>query len=294
MTRLVFILLATAAFAPCGCALFSPAYDSLLQKPGASPLQFDEIAEFEGRSPVQVKHVVRFDSAIMSAASSDRRLRTLIWEELDESGPMSPQDRRRLNESGLRIGVAGTTLPWALQNLMKDQNHSQQGASTFSIGSNVTLLEGNHAMIELPQMNDSLMLPRDRLAGLKAGGELKDARCIFDMQVLEHGDGWVVVRFLPQILHGTRTHRYTVTDTGAQLPVRQNIQPLYEQQFELKLHLNETIVIGHLETEEWSIGRMMFQTEELSSRSERLIALRLTNMEAVQGQSAMTVDVRTQ
>ena len=76
------------------------------------------------------------------------------------------------------------------------------------------------------------------------------------------------------------------------MPTRQNETALYEQQFELKVHENETVVIGHLKSDDWTLGRLQFQSESLTSTSERLIAFRLNRITQVVGQKSLQVSYR--
>ena len=278
----------------CGCALFSPGTERLLSRPFTDGLNENEVAEFENPA-APVKRVVRLQTAIVSAPENDRRLRSLVWEQLDESGLMAPEDRRRLNESGLRIGVAGASLPWALESLLKgERNASPSGRKSeinnFSGGSPIAIAEGSRSIIDLPRAGKSIVIPAKRIAGLYEGRELPNARCVIEVSATEYGEEWVVLKFQPQLHHGSFSQRYTVTDSGEQLPVRQRIQPFYDQQFELKLHRDETVVIGYQPMEDWSIGRMMFQSEELSGRSERLIALRLSGVDSIVGQKSVVLE----
>jgi len=281
-----------------GCAMFGTNKDLLTTETDA--LKPSLVATVEDNAPV--RRVVRLETSIVSALSTDRRIRQLAWEELDESGLMSPEDRRRLNESGLRIGVAGGNLPWALSSLLRGErvqqsdNDSSTGrfsdGQSSSRGSHLAIPEGSSSLVELPNQDQMLIVPAGRISGLYEGAELKNARCMLEITATRHGDGWVVVRFLPQIHYGTMTTRYSVSGLGEQMPTRQRIQPLYEQQFELKLHTNETVVIGHQAQHDWTVGRMMFQSDSLSAGSERLMVLRLEQIEEVKGQKSMTVDYR--
>lgn len=286
-----------------GCALFAPKGSTLLTSADSrlSPLQ---INEFENRTPV--KKIVRLDTSIVSAQSTDHRLRSLVWEELDECGPMAPGDRQRLNTSGIRVGVSGSTLPWVLGSLLRgervrdsrssmgDQQAAMTTNDTSSFGSSVAIAEGCSSIIELPPFESALHIPPGQISGVRNGAELSDARGAFLVEIVEFGEGWILIRVLPQILHGSRTIRYSVSQSGEQLPVRQKVEPLYDQQFELKLHVGETVVVGHLHQQDWTVGRMLFQMESLSSSTERLIALRLTNIEEVAGQKSVTVNYRKQ
>ncbi|MCA9051348.1 MAG: hypothetical protein KDA89_21570 [Planctomycetaceae bacterium] len=294
-------LLLLALLTTTGCALLVRDGDRLL-KSGDSSLTPEQLRDF--REEVPVKRLVRLNTSMVSALASDRRLRQLAWDELDESGLMSPEDRRRLNQAGIRIGVSGTSLPWVLSSLLRgdhtidrDSDEYRPGSAalsgqTVAVGADVAIPEGNSSLIELPALDERLIVPPGHVPGLPNGGRLPNARCTIQVSVTEYGDGWVLMRFLPQLHHGTRTLRYSVSDTGDQLPVRQNIEPLYDQQFELKLHDGETVVIGHLHHDDWTVGRMLFQSESLSTRSERLIALRLEKVDEVTGTQTFSVQYR--
>lgn len=279
-----------------GCALFDAGTRDVLQSP--EKLAAERSAALD--SDVPVRKIVRLDTTLVSALASDRRLRELVWEELDESGLMSPEDRRRLNQSGIRVGVAGGRPPWSLASLIRGdraQSTSSDSATplhsanqSFSLGNSLAIAEGSQTFIELPHDGTSLVIPPGRIAGMYNGSDLKDARCVLQLTPTEYGAGWVVIRFLPQIRHGTMTTRYSVSAEGESMPTRQRIHPLYEQQFEVKLHANETVVIGHQEQDDWTAGRLMFQSDTLAARNERLVVLQLKQIEEVKGERTITVD----
>jgi len=287
--RLSQALLSVVLLCVCGCALFSGA--SVYTDASGYPLKDRQKLKLDG---VPVKQVIHLDTSIISATESDRRLR-IVWEELDESGPMSPGDRRRLNETGLRVGVAGSALPWALKSLQRGERGGMASDSAtsdqMSFGTSIAVVEGDHTTIELPG-SGHLLIPPGELPGLSSGRDLKDATCVLEVTPVEHGPGWVVIRVLPKIHHGARSVRYNMTDRGDQMPTRQNETALYEQQFELKVHENETVVIGHLKSDDWTLGRLQFQSESLTSTSERLIAFRLNRITQVVGQKSLQVSYR--
>lgn len=279
-----------------GCTLFDAGNRDLLQS--SDKLTIEQTAASNSDAPV--RKVVRLDTTVVSALASDRRVRELVWEELDESGLMSPEDRRRLNQSGIRVGVSGGRPPWSLASLIRGegaQSNAQDSApplsyanQSSSMGNSLAIAEGSQTFIELPHDGASLMIPPDRIAGMYNGSDLKDARCVLQLTVTEYGAGWVVIRFLPQIRHGTMTTRYSVSADGERMPTRQRIHPLYEQQFELKLHANEIVVIGHQEQDDWTAGRLMFQSDTLSAKNERMVVLQLKQIEEVKGERTVTVD----
>lgn len=298
-SRHITVAVALSLLSVTGCAMFSTGNDDVLSSSEA--LKPSQVAEPNDSAPV--RHVVRVNASIVTALSTDKRLREHAWTTLDECGPMSPEDRRRLNQSGIRVGVSGGSLPWALSNLLSGERSQQQktaatnqhispNGQTSSFGSHVAIPEGSSSIIELPNRDAELNVPAGRLAGMYKGAELKNARCVLQMTATEYGDGWVIVRFLPQIHHGAMTARYSVADNVGQLPTRQLIHPLYEQQFELKLHANETVVIGHQLQDDWTVGRLLFQEDTLAAVNEHLMVLKLEQIEAVRGQKSVTINYR--
>lgn len=287
-------MLTLCLLSTCGCALLNLQTDKV--EDFSRPLDADELAEFERTRPV--RKVVRLETAVMAASASDRRIRELVWEELDESGLMSPENRRRLNQSGIRVGVSGGTIPWALDSLRRGERHQlvktqrpEVGSGiNQSVGTHVAIPEGGRSLIEIPSVGGSIIIPAGQIAGLNDGAELEAARRVLELTPVEYGNGWVLIRFLPQIHHGAITTRYSIAQGAETMPVRQRIQPLYEQQFELKLHANETAVIGCQESEGWTVGQMLFQSEQLTSTTENLIALQLKTVEHVAGQQTVHVD----
>jgi hypothetical protein len=280
-----------------GCALVGVDTDDAIS--AGKPVSADQLAEF--RDDVPVRTILRLNTSNVTTLATDQRIRSLVWEELDESGLMSPEDRRRLNQSGLRVGVAGSTLPWALTSLLRGERvqstsspshraeNSRKADGSTVFGTQLVLPEGSTSLIEIPSRGDSLRIPAGHIAGLKHGAELNNARCMFHVSTAEIGDGWVVIKFLPQIHHGGMSVRYSIAESGEHLPVRQKIQPLYEQQFELKLHTGETAVIGYQKQDDWSVGQLLFQRESLSSRNEQVVTIELAAVEAIQGRKSVTV-----
>lgn len=282
-SKLIAFLMAFSATLS-GCALFAPKESESLQfgsrKPSTSTLD-----------SAPVKHVVRMQAATISSGPSDVRLRNLIWEELDESGPLRPEDRIRLNQGGIRVGVSGGTLPWALNGLLPSAQQSQT-SQTGSFGTGLMILEGNQSRIELPAKDEQIAIPPGQLAGLNKGGELRDASCSFRIEPQKYAKGWVVLRVVPELRYGDVSSRFSLDSDGGHVEKRQKLHPLYEQQFEVKLHVGESIVIGYHKNDDWTVGGMLLQSEDLTAVSENLVVLQLTGVEAVKGEKSMTVDYR--
>lgn len=266
----------------CGCALFAP-------KESKSPSFGSRKSDTESADNAPIRHVVRLQTATITSRPSEARLRSLIWEELDESGPLPPEDRIRLNQSGIRVGVSGGTLPWALNGLLPKPSGSSAIAGNAP-GTGLVILEGNQSRIELPMKDEQIVVPPGQLAGLNKGGELGDAGCGFRVEPLEYADSWVVLKIVPELRYGAMTSRYSFNSDGGQVEKRQKLHPLYEQQFQVKLHVGESIVIGYHDNEDWTVGQILMQSEQLTTVFENLVVLQLTGVESVKGEKSMTVD----
>lgn len=296
--RQIAIVAALSLLGTSGCALFAPGKTTPFTQ--SESLKPSQLVDFDDDAPV--RRIVRLNTSIVSTLSTDRRIREQAWDQLDESGLMSPEDRRRLNQSGIRVGVSSGTLPYNLSSLLRgerahqsrqsDSSHDVNGQHCSSFGSHLAIPEGSNSIVELPNADGALIIPAGRVAGLHNVGELKNAHCVLQMTATEYGDGWAMIRFLPQIHYGARTTRYSISDNGESLSKRQGIHPLYEQQFELKLHTNETVVIGYQAQDDWTVGRLLLQEDTLASRNERLIVLTLEEIEEVKGQKSLTVNYR--
>lgn len=292
------IVAALSLLSTTGCALFAPGDASRFTQ--ADALRPSALADVDDNAPV--RRIVRLNTSIVSTLSTDRRIREQAWDQLDESGLMSPEDRRRLNQSGIRVGVSSGTLPYNLSSLLRgeradqarqaDSSRDMNRQDCSSFGSHLAIPEGSNSIIELPNADGALIIPAGRIAGLHNVGELKNAHCVLQMTATEYGDGWAMIRFLPQIHYGANTTRYSISNNGESMSKRQGVHPLYEQQFELKLHTDETVVIGHQPQEDWNVGRLLLQEDTLASRKERLIVLTLENIEEIKGQKSFTVNYR--
>ena len=280
----------------CGCALLNFSAPDLLDSKDS--LTREQLAEFE--SEVPTRNLVRLETSVMSATASDKRIRDELWDKLDESGLMSYEDRQRLNRSGIRVGVSGGAVPWALASLRRgeqsgDFNSTRGGPSAAltghnaAFGSRIAIPEGSQSLVELPNPAQSLVVPAGHIAGMNGGRELKSGRCLFELTPVEYGNGWVLIRFLPKIYYGSATAQYAMSANVRRLD-RQQIHPLYEQQFEVKLHINETVVIGHREQDDWTVGRLLFQSDSVTAKTERLIALQLLDIEQLTGKKSMEVN----
>ena len=245
---------------------------------------------------VPTRNLVRMNANVVTQPASDRRIRKSAWEGLDESGVMAPADRQRLNRSGFRVGVSGTSLPWAVTSLAKEsreyaqQQRSSEDQSESFPGAPILIPDGSKTQFELRSEKSAATAPSDIIPELPSGVPLENLRCVMSVEATEYGEGWIVLKFLPQIRFGATTSRYSIEEGREQFPVRQRILPLYEQQFELKLHVGDTVVVGHQHQKDQTVGQFFFQTNSVSAVQESMLMLRLNAIDQVSGQKSLVVE----
>ena len=217
---------------------------------------------------VPILTMVRLEASIVTRPANDPKIRRYVWEELDESGLMSPDIRQGLNNSGFRIGVAGSATPWALQSLAHDSVMAHRSAEEQSVAQSVlstnqtalgpefSLMQNGKSILEVQSQLDVQRLPLNQIADLASLRDRTGLRCVFEISVKELKDDWVLLSILPQVHAGTSAPRLSIDGTSEQLPVRQNVIPLYEQQFTVKLLTGEVAVIGWHESTDWNPGSL--------------------------------------
>ena len=245
--------------------------------------------------------MVRLEASIVTRPANDVLTRRLVWEELDESGLMVPAARQQLNRDGFRLGVAGSTTPWAVQSLARDAmavNRSDgeagvpaqqlQFPGNAPLGPSFTLMPNGKSFLELQTDLDEARLPLDRIPQLSALRDRESLKCVFEVSVKELSDDWVILNVLPMIYAGSTTQRLTVQQGAESLPVRQNVVRLFEQQFTVKMLSGEVAVLGRYEASEdsaWTLGDLFFHPDGSTGGPERLLMIRMAGVEHVKGQS---------
>ncbi len=276
-----------------GCALFQVTGEA--SKSITSPREWFGTNANADEGPTL--STARLEASIVTRPANDERIRQHVWLELDESGLMAPDRRQRLNQSGFRVAVSSGTTPWALQSLAREalaalrstegqaSPDTQVHAQFSAMGPTFSVLQNSKSLIEVQSQLDSSMLPLSELPELAALRDQSGLRCVMEVSVKELTDDMVLLSVLPQIHIGANTARFSISGSMEQLPVRQNIVPLYDQQFTVRLHTGDIVVIGQQRSERWNAGRLFFEPLSGSSATERLLMIRLAGVDQMKGQS---------
>ncbi len=299
-TELCVLLLFTSVS---GCALFQEnASDKLQAKIDQERSRLTEA----GPTGHPIKRIVRLTSSVIAQPVSENRIRQAVWRQMCEACLEKPQARRSLNQNGFRVGISQRPYPWALESLLstsrkqvnagsgKDSSKSPMFFSASGRGSGLPIVipDGGESQIEV-RRGTAAEIPAEAsipsMTGLKAGEEV---RCVLRVKTIESQDGWTLVRFQPELHFGVEAMRLTVSADRDLLPMRQKIVPLFGQQFEIKLHRDDVVVLGYHPNSEWSLGQFFFQTDSLNSSMEHLLVLKMSGVETIEGRPSLQVNYR--
>ncbi len=282
-----------------GCALFSSGTkDSLTDKKDD-----DQTREAFKPTAAPVKRIVRLKSSVIPQPAAESRVRKAVWNQMSENCLIRPQTRRRLNQTGFRVGVSQPPYPWALDSLLSSSKEYQQRGSSRSssqgslffsasghAGTPVVIPEGSDSLVEIRRGTASEIPDDVTIPGLTGLEPYDEIRCVLRVRTLTSDDNGALLQFLPELQFGSQAMRLTVRDGREQLPVRQKIVPLFDQQFELKLHANDVIVLGYNRDEQWTTGQFFFRSDRLNGSQEHLVVLQVSDVETVEGRPSVQVD----
>ena len=294
---LVFLLLISGY----GCALFEP---RALEKSLHDQLTAEKPRLGTADENPAVRRVIQVQVNQLVQPAADAERMTRVWKDLCEICLRDPGDRRRLNEKGFRVGVSGSPYPWSLSSLLSSaQDESQsEGRPTnsqmfFSASGNsgvpFAIFEGNESVIEVRRGTASEIPDDIHVPGLERIDPGETIRCILRVRHASSGNEWTQLRCMPELHFGTETVRLKVNRTGNdQLPIGQKVIPLFDQQFQVKLHPEDVMVLGYNSSSDWSIGRFFFEANSLTSPRQHVFVLKLDRIDVVEGRDSMHVDVK--
>ena len=286
-----------------GCAYFrGDAADRLQARireehsgtPDAEPLKFP------------VKQIVRLNYSLIKQPVSETRVREAVWEQMCESAQQRPKSRRLLNENGFRVGVSQPPYPWALNTLLStSRDHQRRTRPSDGTSANhmyfpasgqtdtpIIIPAGSDSLVEIRRGRGAEIPANTAVSGLTEIAPDDEIRSVLRVKSIESGDGWTLLQFIPELHFGRETMRFTVSNGQQHWPIRQKRVPLFEQQFEIKLRKDDVVVVGYNPEVEWTTGRFFFQSDSLSGSQERLLVLRVAELEDVEGRPSLQVSYR--
>ncbi len=279
-TRMVLLLLACATTTLSGCAL--------LFGQGST-----EELSTAAAQPVVQRNIIRLDIAVAERPEEDSLLE-LLWDDVDEIGVLEADSKRLLNANGFRVGVAGSSLPSSLQTILREaaEQLSSQRPLNHAPGQlpgalQVTLFDKQETVFEVTRNGQLSYIEVDENGDpISDPTSFKSSRCVIRLTADRMQDGWIKLRFLPEIHHGLNSNRPMVGDQGLQFMQSQRVQPLYMYQFEVTLNPGEVAIVGPNESDEHTPGCRFFKVEGANGLLEKLITVRFLETSTVTGERA--------
>jgi hypothetical protein len=269
----------TLCVAGSGCALLTRGWDTMA---GASR---DASSELRLKPILKPRDAVELEMVFVERPVGDPLLGDELWREVGEISALGPDKREALRKHGLRVGVASSSLPRAVQTMM---------SSGESPAPNVTGTEAHRRSAHrhyLPSDGEqefqvsplfatcSVEVPKGQGTELRA---FENCRFMFRMKAYRREDGWAKLEFTPEIHHGNFGWRPVPGDMGWEPRMAQEIVPLYGQRFELSLNVGELVVITAGECEPKSLGRHFFRSVDPDGSVQHVLLIRLTDISRVE------------
>lgn len=264
-------------FSASGCAMFTSFF-------GDDSEGIDSPFTQTVNSPTgPTRDIVELEVNFAERPVGDPLLENILWENLDEIGPFEPNRRKSLNQAGIRVGVAGSSPPKALEWLLVRSSAKPGGGQSNSAPArySIPIVAGSDSFVQAGPAYESATIRIPTEDGFEER-EFTNLRCVLRVTpYLE--EGWVRLRFLPEIHYGHSRLRHTATVADWKLQSRQKVFPLYAQSFEVGLNSGEIAVLSSVGKDKSSIGRHFFVGSTFEDRAQRILVLKLARITTVEG-----------
>lgn len=229
---------------------------------------------------VKPKDAITLEVYFIERAAGDPLLGETLWRDLDEIGAIkSAESRARLQAAGLRVGLGGSHAPAALRALINDGPSSARSPAAGY--QPIVLLAGQESTLETAVIDRTFEIRAARGTGDLAKS-YDGARCVLRLSAERQQEGWVRLRFQPELHYGPPIVQPTAGDRAWQLRQGQKIDALYEQRFDVELNLSEMVVIGAAGKAPDAIGARFFRSGEPPTATERIMVVRVADLQQIE------------
>ena len=209
-----------------------------------------------------------------------RSLVELTWQDLDEQH-LPLEVRSKLNDNGIRCGVAGVQLPRPLQELLEHQDNRRQvdselGAPRIGKTAGLKRIQSRaglrNEIITSPQRRQMTMMISEE--GKLKGETCYQATCKMIVRTFPQGDGRVKFELMPEVHHGEPRPNFVGGENAFRIEMSQQKQVIELLGMETTLSLGQTLVLGATENA-IGLGARFFTDESMGKPQPKLILIRL-------------------
>ncbi len=207
---------------------------------------------------------------------------TSLWNEVDEQ-PIGAEPRSRLNQNGLRVGIAGPHVSDALAEVLHvtDRPIAAEDRHMVPLDSepNVTLRVRQfqfrkRSELAVSPLYDQISLLRS-VDGEVTGKTYQKAECRFELRVYPEADGRVRLELLPQLHHGEFKQRFSGTEGVLRMEPLRAIQTFDDLKFSATLGAGQMLLLTCEADRPGSIGHHFFSQAASEKPAQRLWVLRM-------------------
>ncbi|MBA3313226.1 MAG: hypothetical protein H0T47_08055 [Planctomycetaceae bacterium] len=222
---------------------------------------------------------LRLEYVLIERPAGDPLIGSELWDELAEMGVVDHSVRSKLNSNGIRVGIASTSPPHALQKLLGDAKEIIDAEISDEArrrhGQMLLLPTGSQTEAQTSDYIDSYRL-NVTVDGKPTPKTFEQVRGVFRVTASSKQDGWATFEFMPEIRHGASQTRPVPGDAGwKQFETGQSVQKLYDQKFELRLVEGEAAVVTSMADVRDVPGELFFRTTVDGVPVQRLLVVRL-------------------
>lgn len=234
--------------------------------------------EFRLPPIVAPKQSVQVEILFVDRPTDDAIMGDSLWREIDQIAGLPADTRLRLRRNGWRLGHCGSHPPRALAELLELSSGKPEviDPSRRLIGRTITVLAGSDAPIEVTDVQPTLSIFSEKSLEPRI---YEDAKCIVRVHIDREQDGWVKLKFQPEIHHGETIPRLVATPLNWTRRRAPEIEPLYDQQFEMNLNVGELAVLTAGETDSQTVGDAFFRSLDKSGKLQRMLVVRINDMQ---------------
>lgn len=221
---------------------------------------------------------LRLEYVLIERPVGDPLIGSELWDELAEMGVVDHKVRSSLNKQGMRVGIASTSPPQALQKLLgeaREINDLESGEARRRHGQMLLLPTGSQTEAQTSDFIDSYRL-NVNIDGKPTPKTFERVRGVFRVTASSKQDGWASFEFMPEIRYGASQTRPVAGEAGwNQFETSQSVQKLYDQKFDLKLVEGEAAVVTSMGDAHDAPGELFFRTNVDGMPMQRLLVVRL-------------------
>lgn len=217
---------------------------------------------------------VQLEIVFVDRPESDPLIGKTLWEKVDQIAGFSSEERNALRRHGWRVGHSSSPPPQALEELMKSvSNQDAMDNDRRVTGRRLAIPAGGEIPIEVTDL-----LPEMKVDLKGKTKTYSSAKAVLRVHVDREQDGWVQLRFVPEIHHGQKLLRPFATAEDWTRRRSQNIEPIYAQQFSMNLNVGELALVTSGESEATQVPSAFFRSIDEEGRLQRLLVIRVANM----------------